>query len=326
MKKITLTLGIILGISISGYSQTTTILDSIFEQALIDLSIDSDGIINQSILTSDAAAVTGTLNVKNKSISDLTGIGAFTSITKLDVRENSLTTLDLTSITGLLILEAGDNSLTGVNVTGLTSLERLIIHNNNLTGVNVTSLTGLRYLYAYGNNLSSLDVRLLTGLQRLYIQGNTNLSSIDVTNNTTLDRFRLDESTAIGSKAFLDAMFAASTTISATDSDFRIYKDADGSRCLMFDTDTYSCATTASNEGFKRTKISISPNPASGILNITVAEKADYKLLNIRGQILKKGTLNRGKNKIDISSLSKEIYLLNIKTSKGSFTRKVVRK
>ena len=71
--------------------------------------------------------------------------------------------------------------------------------------------------------------------------------------------------------------------------------------------------------------ISISPNPTSGILNITVNEKAYYKLLNIRGQTLKTGVLSTGKSKIDISSFAKGIYLLNIKTSKRSFTGKVIK-
>ena len=82
---------------------------------------------------------------------------------------------------------------------------------------------------------------------------------------------------------------------------------------------------TLSNEDFKLAKVSILPNPTSGILNITAPKKADYRLFNIKGQVLKKGVLVSGKNKINISSFVKGIYLLNIKTNKGSFTKKVVR-
>ena len=82
---------------------------------------------------------------------------------------------------------------------------------------------------------------------------------------------------------------------------------------------------TLSNEDFKLAEVSILPNPTSGILNITAVEKADYRLFNIKGQVLKKGVLVSGKSKIDISSFVKGIYLLNIKTDKGSFTKKVVR-
>ena len=82
---------------------------------------------------------------------------------------------------------------------------------------------------------------------------------------------------------------------------------------------------TLSNKYVKKISFTISPNPTSSILNITAIEKADYKLMNIRGQILKKGILVSEENKIDISSFVKGIYLLSIKTSKGSFTKKVVR-
>ena len=82
---------------------------------------------------------------------------------------------------------------------------------------------------------------------------------------------------------------------------------------------------TASNENFKVARISIFPNPTSGILNITVNEKADYTLLNMRSQTLKKGILPTGKSEIDISSLARGIYLLSIKTDKGSFTEKVIK-
>ena len=83
---------------------------------------------------------------------------------------------------------------------------------------------------------------------------------------------------------------------------------------------------TLSNEDFELAEVSILPNPTSGILNITAPEKADYRLFNIKGQVLKKGILISGKSKINILSFAKGIYLLNIKTDKGSFTKKVVRR
>ena len=88
---------------------------------------------------------------------------------------------------------------------------------------------------------------------------------------------------------------------------------------------SFTTTDILSSEDFKLSGISILPNPTSGILNITAVEKADYRLFNIKGQVLKKGVLVSGKSKIDISSFVKGIYLLNIKTNKGSFTKKVVR-
>ena len=88
---------------------------------------------------------------------------------------------------------------------------------------------------------------------------------------------------------------------------------------------SFTTTDILSSEDFELSEVSILPNPTSGILNITAPEKANYRLLNIKGQVLKKGILATGESKINISSFAKGIYLLNIKTDKGSFTKKVVR-
>ncbi len=77
----------------------TLIPDPKFEDKLIGLGIDTDG-KNGLIATASAAAVT-TLNVAYSSISDLTGIQAFTSLTGLDVSNNTLSKLDLSKNTAL---------------------------------------------------------------------------------------------------------------------------------------------------------------------------------------------------------------------------------
>ena len=76
------------------YAQTTAIPDANFEQALIDLGIDTDGIINQSVATADISGVTS-LNVHGKNINDLTGIEAFSSLQILDCWNNNLSSLNV---------------------------------------------------------------------------------------------------------------------------------------------------------------------------------------------------------------------------------------
>ena len=88
---------------------------------------------------------------------------------------------------------------------------------------------------------------------------------------------------------------------------------------------TTTTEAALSIEDFEQSAVAISPNPTSGILNITSVEKANYRLLNTKGQVLKKGTFATGAHSIDISPLAKGVYLLKINTSKGRFTKKVVR-
>ncbi len=88
---------------------------------------------------------------------------------------------------------------------------------------------------------------------------------------------------------------------------------------------TTTTEAALSIEDFELAGISISPNPTSGIVNMTIAEKANYRLLNMKGQVLKKGTFATGAHSIDISPLAKGIYLVILNTGKGSFTRRIIR-
>ena len=113
-QKTTLTVLFLFLISFS-FSQSVAIPDANFEQALIDLKIDSDGVINQSVLLTDVAAVT-TLDVSDKKIKDLTGIGSFSALVTLICNTNELTELDLSTNTNLLNLNCDDNFLISLNV------------------------------------------------------------------------------------------------------------------------------------------------------------------------------------------------------------------
>lgn len=76
------------------YAQITNIPDPIFEQALIDLGIDSDGIVNEQVITSDVESVV-ILNLNHKGIQDITGLQDFAALEILDATGNELTTLDI---------------------------------------------------------------------------------------------------------------------------------------------------------------------------------------------------------------------------------------
>ena len=112
MKKILLTL--FLGLSLSGFSQTTLLPDPNFEQALIDLGYDSPP-INGSVPTANISGVE-TLEVSDKSITDLTGIEDFNSLIELYCYDNPLTSLDVTNNTALRNLYCYNNQLTSLDV------------------------------------------------------------------------------------------------------------------------------------------------------------------------------------------------------------------
>ena len=102
---------LLLSISTTAFAQITQIPDPNFEQALIDLGIDSDGIVNGQVLTSDIETVIS-LNVENKGIQDLTGLEDFAALENLNVSFNMMTSLSLTNNVNLkeLIFNTSFNS------------------------------------------------------------------------------------------------------------------------------------------------------------------------------------------------------------------------
>ena len=160
--------------------------DPNFEQALIDLGIDSDGIINQQILRSDAEAVTDPLFVTNKNISDLTGIEAFVNLTGLFCYENQLTEIDISQNTALTTFSIHTNLLTSLDVSQNTALTSLVCSDNQLTSLDVSNNLDLVVLTMNHNNISSLDLSKNTALERLFSHSNP-LGTLDLSNNTLLE-------------------------------------------------------------------------------------------------------------------------------------------
>ena len=162
----------------------TAIPDENFEQVLIDLNIDSDGVLNGQVLTSDISEVIY-LPIFESNITDLSGIENFASLRKLDCYNNQLTSLDLSQNTKLKEVDCSNNLLISLNVTQNTALTSLICFNNQLTNLDITQNTALATLGCSNNQLTSLDVSQNKGLMQLYCNENQ-LTSLNVNNNPNL--------------------------------------------------------------------------------------------------------------------------------------------
>ena len=163
----------------------TAIPDSNFEQALIDLGIDTNPTIDGQVPTANISGVTS-LNVSSKNIADLTGIEGFISLTNLDFGDNQLTgLLDLSNNSALTTLRCSFNQLTSLDLSQNTALTYLDCVSNQLTSLDVSNNTALITLYCDSNQLTSLDVSNNTALTNLDCEGN-GLASLDLSNNIAL--------------------------------------------------------------------------------------------------------------------------------------------
>ena len=137
-----------------------------------------------SITRSDVEGKT-TLSIKDRSVSNLSGIEHFTSLKVLNCDNNNLTALDMSKNTELTTLYCGSNSLNSLDVSKNTALTSLWCGENKLASLDVSKNAKLEYLLCYDNQLSSLDVSKNTELASLSCSNN-GLTSLDVSKNTKL--------------------------------------------------------------------------------------------------------------------------------------------
>lgn len=170
------------------YAQYTIISDPNFEQALLDLSIDSEGTKDGQVLTSDISGVTS-LDVHSYFISDLTGIEDFAALQSLNCRSNNLTTLNLYNNIALTHIECYANFISNLTLPNNNTLTFLNCGNNNLSSLDVSSYINLDYLACYNNssNLNALDFTPNPALRELYCH-NSGVTSLNISGCTLLEK------------------------------------------------------------------------------------------------------------------------------------------
>ena len=158
----------------------TNFPDKNFRDYVVTLDGDHDGKLSGW----EIARVTS-IDVRYKSIADLTGIGYFTALLKLDCAYTQLSTLDTGKNTALQELNCYKSQLKSLDISKNTALQKLECSENQLTSLDISKNTALKELYCAANKLTSLDVSKNTALENLYCSRNQ-LKGLGVSKNTTL--------------------------------------------------------------------------------------------------------------------------------------------
>lgn len=168
---------------------STIVTDLNFEQTLIDLNIDSNGLTGD-VLESDILATTS-INASNRNITDLRGLEAFTNLTTLNLQNNNITEIDVSNNTSLTDLRISNNPLTnGIDVSILPNLEILFADGIGINNLDVTNNSNLEFLFARDNQLNVIDLSNNPNLRFLFL-GNNDIALIDLSNNILLERISL---------------------------------------------------------------------------------------------------------------------------------------
>jgi hypothetical protein len=182
MKTILLINTLIFAININ--AQIVNIPDAIFKTYLVGHPLNSNN--DSEIQVSEASVFIGPMEIGSFNISNLTGIEAFTALTRLQCTGTQITSLDLSQNTALTELVCSDNNmLTSLDVSQNTALTKLSCNDIQLTSLDLSQNTALNELSCYNNPLTSLDVSHNTALTYLACSVNQ-LTSLDVSHNTAL--------------------------------------------------------------------------------------------------------------------------------------------
>ena len=153
------------------FGQNVYIPDANFKADLIgNPEINTNG--DTEIQVSEASTFTGTIDCQDISISDLTGIEAFTAITELNCRENNISSLNVSNNNALTVLICDENNMSSLNLSNNAALTMLNCDENNLTSLDVSNCTDLMILNCYDNQITSLNLSNNAALTSLHCYNN----------------------------------------------------------------------------------------------------------------------------------------------------------
>ncbi len=175
--------GVTFNLDCSAAAPVVNIPDANFKAYLVgEAGINTNG--DSEIQVSEALTIIF-LDVTFKSISDLTGLEAFTSLTSFYCSSNQITSLDISANTALTTLQCTDNTISILDVSTNTALTSLLCNLNSISNLDLSanpSLTTLNFGY---NSLVNVDVSANTALTYLNCEGNS-LTNLNLSENTLL--------------------------------------------------------------------------------------------------------------------------------------------
>ena len=297
-------------------SSITAIPDANFEQALIDLGLDS-GEIDGQVLTANINGVTS-IDLGGLNISDLTGIEGFTALEYLRCEYNQLTSLDVSQNTALDYLECNNNGLTSLDVGSNANLITLICNSNELTELIVSSNPALEILASYENQLTELIVSSNPALEILTCNSNS-LTTLDLSNNPNLEILSVGNNQLEtldlrnGNNSIISYFIA---TYNPNLSCIFVDNPSDSNDSWQIDPDTFlvadetACQALSVGDHAFELGLSVYPNPTSDMVyidgNYTQLKAVVYDILG--KQVMKESITNS----IDISHLGNGVYILQL--------------
>lgn len=259
-------------------------------------SFDSDADLNDDgEIDIEEALKIISLDLSNKQISSLEGIGNFKNLERLYCLQNEIITLNLQELSNLTFLSCGTNQLSILNIQELDNLEYVYCNNNLLTTINAKGLVNLKTLDCNTNQLINLDVQELANLKTLRCYKN-HLTAL------YLKEAKLNHTLLFQENPELSYICCDEDRIT----EIKNMAIANGQNCEV----DSECSVTNTQDLY--TNINTYPNPVSDILYLDSNDhwiKAD--IYDIAGRIMR--SISFDGQSMDVSELESGTYFIRLK-------------
>ncbi|AFU68998.1 cell surface protein with Por secretion system C-terminal sorting domain [Psychroflexus torquis ATCC 700755] len=292
-------------------AQVTSVPDENFEQALIDLGIDTDGVINGQVLTADIENIIE-LDISFREIDDISGIEDFTALEILDASDNQL-------------VPTYDNP---------NAFNDIFVNNTNLKEIYINNVSGVDVVFIYFVNI---DLTLFPNLEIAEFR------TVDA-----LEIIKLDSDQTDYANLILDirhegyprpgADKSASNIVVPTDVCVKVLNVDDAINNnppydtwnIITDNRSYNFSSTCNlniDDFESLNSISVYPNPVSNTLNFNNPNQIELDqalVYTMEGRLVK--SFNDVKENIDLEDLVSGVYFVTIKNKQQeALTFKVIK-
>lgn len=229
-------------------------------------------------------------------------------LTYLDCRKNNISSLDIASNIFLEFLSCTGNALKNIDVSNNIQLAHLYCYGNQLSSLDISNNTYLRNLDCGGNQLSSLDVSSNTQLDTLQCAWYNPLSSLSLCNNTLLKWLNI---------LFLPALDTVYVWESFTDSVY-ISSNHDvifQEKCVV------------GYDAYQDLEQMIYPNPTKSYITVELNSPNNtcIEITSLSGEILSKVITEGTTTQLDLSQLSKGVYIIRIRSKDNITAERIIK-
>ncbi len=169
-------------------SLQVVINDTNLELALVKLDLDNE--VDGVLTISDQIKELEKIDLSESGIVNANILIYFKNLTKLNLGENDLTSIDLSQNKNLTELYLHSNDLTSIDLSQNKNLTNLNLSYNDLTSIDLSQNKNLTELSLFSNDLTSIDLSQNKNLTELRLFRN-DLTSIDLSQNENLTNLNL---------------------------------------------------------------------------------------------------------------------------------------